>query len=536
MEGQIFPISFKSGIKRDLPVMQNSYCTDGDWVRFFYGFPQSMGGITYFRPNNENNFNINDNSCKIVNFEKNLLLLYKSVPLDANNSFLKIADVNNNNVVFKNNVAELNFQNLIITSIFPIKPNLCGVVAIQNNTNTVIRVVNTKNPLNNIIPGSEYTLNNNIITNVCVSQNTMLFSIQNNIYWIFLEELNNSIKLDANKGMQRVFNNNGTYREDSGQKSIAFTNNIVKMTEIRGGSLKPTLVIWTTGSLERITNIQDGTIDDGKIDIIFKYETVSNDISVIGDNQKAIIEHEGLFYWIGEQKFFWLNGVVLTLENNVSKQYFFDNLNYQRLDLIYSFKNLKFNEICWAYPSKDSNICDRVITYNIVDDTWYDTSFDSISGQNLYFIAKRKSKYNDAGDDVFKLCKLLNTEGGQLDLSEAANNQYRKIKSFIRTPIYSFRLSNGLDKLLSINRIEPNIYWNNVVGANEQDSSMYMTINKHVVIFQEQESTPQLNISFDNKLIDYFTQARYISFTFVNEGKGFKMGQSLFTATYGDSN
>ena len=89
--------------------------------------------------------------------------MYKSLPADANNSYLKIADINNDNVVFKNNVAELNFQNLIISYIFPIKPNLCGVIAIENNTNTIVRIVNTKNPLNNIVQGSEYKLNNNLI-------------------------------------------------------------------------------------------------------------------------------------------------------------------------------------------------------------------------------------------------------------------------------------------------------------------------------------------------------------------------------------
>ena len=42
---QIFPITYKPGILRDGSPFQGSYSTGGQWVRFFRGQPQNIGGM-----------------------------------------------------------------------------------------------------------------------------------------------------------------------------------------------------------------------------------------------------------------------------------------------------------------------------------------------------------------------------------------------------------------------------------------------------------------------------------------------------------
>ena len=42
---QMFPITYKPGILRDGSPFQGSYCSRGQWVRFFRGQPQNIGGM-----------------------------------------------------------------------------------------------------------------------------------------------------------------------------------------------------------------------------------------------------------------------------------------------------------------------------------------------------------------------------------------------------------------------------------------------------------------------------------------------------------
>ena len=42
---QMFPITYKPGILRDGSPFQGSYSTSGQWVRFFRGQPQNIGGM-----------------------------------------------------------------------------------------------------------------------------------------------------------------------------------------------------------------------------------------------------------------------------------------------------------------------------------------------------------------------------------------------------------------------------------------------------------------------------------------------------------
>jgi hypothetical protein len=85
-----------------------------------------------------------------------------------------------------------------------------------------------------------------------------------------------------------------------------------------------------------------------------------------------VIEYDGIYYWIGVDRFLLYNGTVKEIENNMNQNYFFDNLNYDAREKVWVTKVPRYGEIWWYYPRGDSTECNDAIVYNIRENTWYD--------------------------------------------------------------------------------------------------------------------------------------------------------------------
>ncbi len=557
MPDQIFPITFKPGIRKDLPVSQNVYCTNAKWTRFYQGMPQSMGGLYYYDINNilPNFLNNDYTHYRVTNIEKNIVILWSEnatgkntnnppfLPANSQINFLKIGNDQDINAItrYQPNLQN-NFPNLnnaaIIKGFAMVRPNCYLMWYIQGvNSHMAIYILDGNNStlveVNGDIPNKK-------ITAVCISSNVIFFSEGVTLWWFNLA----GDVFNADFGLVSVLAN----QANSDQKNTT-DYEILKILEVRGGNISPTLLVWTTNSLVRFSNSGERIDQDNTFSYRFRKETITNDSSILGNNPNVIVEYEGIFYWIGENKFYFYNGVVLTLENTISKQYFFDNLDRSQVNKIYCFKNEKYNEICWVYPTINKaglpetdrgrgtplEMCNRILIYNVSDDCWYDTDFCSYSGSNEYFVA---GLYNQDARPTFnnaRLGKFTNLNDGQTDLNEAnIPDQVNMITSFFTTPLYSFRLNNGLDKLIKIKRIEPNFYITERANSvTTVEIKAYRTLNTTSL---NRDTSNALTINADNDIIDYFIEGRYITYTFKHTGFGYKMGQSLFTCTYGDSN
>lgn len=150
---------------------------------------------------------------------------------------------------------------------------------------------------------------------------------------------------------------------DAGEARVSGLK-IIKGLPLRGNGVGPAGLFWSLNSLIRATYNGGSTI--------FAFDTISSDISVI--SASSIMEHDGIYYWPGLDRFQMFNGVVREIPNNMSINYFFENLNRSAAAKTYAHKVPRFGEIWWCFPSGDSDECNHALILNVREGgIWYDT-------------------------------------------------------------------------------------------------------------------------------------------------------------------
>jgi hypothetical protein len=140
---------------------------------------------------------------------------------------------------------------------------------------------------------------------------------------------------------------------------------VVKGMPLRGGpGNSPSGLFWSADSLIRGTYV-GGTP-------VFQFDTISAQSSIL--SAASVIEYDGIFYWIGTDRFLTFNGVVREVENNLNINFFFDNLNYAQRQKVFAYKVPRFGEIWWCFPFGDSIEPNHAVIYNVRENTWYDTA------------------------------------------------------------------------------------------------------------------------------------------------------------------
>lgn len=138
---------------------------------------------------------------------------------------------------------------------------------------------------------------------------------------------------------------------------------LVRAMPLRGGpGNAPSGLFWSADALVRASYVGG--------DAIFQFDTISTQTSILGSN--TVIEYDGIFYWIGTDRFLMFNGVVREMENNMNINYFFDNLNLQYRQKVFAVKVPRYGEIWWCYPRGEATEPSHAIIYNVRENTWYD--------------------------------------------------------------------------------------------------------------------------------------------------------------------
>jgi hypothetical protein len=153
---------------------------------------------------------------------------------------------------------------------------------------------------------------------------------------------------------------------DANEVNVA-TGKIVKGLPVRGGSNSPSGLFWSLDSLVRMSYI--GGV--GTPAQYWRYDIISSQTSML--SSQCVIEYDGIYYWIGVDRFLLYNGVVKEIPNNMNQNYFFDNLNYFQSQKVWVTKVPRFGEVWWYFPSGDSEECNDAIIYNTRENTWYDS-------------------------------------------------------------------------------------------------------------------------------------------------------------------
>lgn len=158
--------------------------------------------------------------------------------------------------------------------------------------------------------------------------------------------------------------NNFTATAGSGDARIDSTK-VVFGAPVRGGGQSPAGLFWTLKKLVRATFV-------GTSAGTFRFDDISAQTSIL--SSRCCIEYDGVWYWIGLDRFLIYNGVVQELPNNQNFDWFFDNLNRNQRQKVWATKVESRSEVWWYFPfGNDATECNAAIIYNIQEKTWYDT-------------------------------------------------------------------------------------------------------------------------------------------------------------------
>jgi len=194
---------------------------------------------------------------------------------------------------------------------------------------------------------------------------------------------------------------------DANETNVASTK-IVKGLPVRGGSNSPSGLFWALDSLIRVSYAPTTLTISGTAQTFFwRYDIISSQTSIL--SSQCVIEYDGIFYWVGVDRFLLYNGTVKEIANVYNQNYFFDNLNYAQRQKVWATKVPRYGEIWWFYPSGDSEECNNCIIYNVRENCWYDAGMgDGATRTAGYFSQVFRFPIN-AGSELSEAQNIFST-------------------------------------------------------------------------------------------------------------------------------
>jgi hypothetical protein len=418
MTQKVFALDTKPGIQRDGTVFDKEFYNDGRWVRFQRGRPRKIAGYReivndmagpsrgiYIMP--ENNFN------NIYNGYSDGLQL---IPINNVGIGSGVTDMTLSNFTPNaNNLWQFDSlfdsggsgnellvahpgQNLTLIDSTVDTPVLAGptsgtslsaigvfTIAATLNSTTTVTVANTA------LIGAGQTVTGTGIpasTTVVSVTNTTTFEISNaaSITGASTLTIDNNVDVSGGAVVLHpyvfVYGNNGLIRNcaagnpndwvsaDANETNVASTK-VVKGLPVRGGSNAPSGLFWSLDSLIRVSyNPTTITVGGTPQTFYWRYDLISSQSSIL--SSQSVIEYDGIYYWVGVDRFLLYNGVVKEIPNTYNQNYFFDNLNYAQRQKVFATKVPRFGEIWWFYPRGNSTECNDCVIYNVRENCWYD--------------------------------------------------------------------------------------------------------------------------------------------------------------------
>jgi hypothetical protein len=120
------------------------------------------------------------------------------------------------------------------------------------------------------------------------------------------------------------------------------------------------ILVWTDAALYSLQYLGPPEVWGAQL--------MGDNISIAGQN--AVAFSNGVAYWMGIDKFYKYDGRTQTLRCDL-RQYIFGDINLLQLTQVCAGTNEGFNEIWWFYCSANSNVVDRYVVYNYLEDIWY---------------------------------------------------------------------------------------------------------------------------------------------------------------------
>jgi hypothetical protein len=219
---------------------------------------------------------------------------------------------------------------------------------------------------------------------------------------------------------------------DSNRNNVSSTK-VVKGLPIRGGTTSPAGLFWTLDSVVRVTYAPTTV---GNQTLFWRYDLITQQSSIM--SSQCVIEYDGIFYWVGSDRFLMYNGVVQEVENKQNFNYFFDNLNYVQRQKVWVSKVPRWGEIWWFFPSGDNTECNDAVIYNVRDKVWYDAgqAIGARRSAGVFTEVFRRPIWAGNDQNTANKYTLWQHETGT---NEVYTNQVNAIESFFETNIIGTR-------------------------------------------------------------------------------------------------
>lgn len=414
MTKKVFALDTKPGVQRDGTVFDKEFYNDGRWVRFQRGRPRKVGGYRQITPslpgpsrgiyvNPQQGFNnifsgyadgLNvvpiDNegigsgisTFTLSDFTadaKNLWQFDAFTDVSGSGDNLLLAHPGQNLELIDNNTnTPVLGGNITGTTMSAIGVFTDSVTTVNTSTTVTLAAANPYIGAGQSISGTGIPTGATVVsvsgTSVVISaaataSATVTATFDNNISvsggvvtlhpYIFVYGNNGLIKNCA------AGDSNDWVSADANEVNVA-TGKIVQGLPVRGGSNAPSGLFWSLDSLIRVSYV--GGV--GTPPQYWRYDLISSQSSIL--SAQCAIEYDGIYYWVGVDRFLLYNGVVKEIPNNMNQNYFFDNLNYEQRQKVWVSKVPRFGEIWWFYPRGTATECTDAIIYNVRENTWYD--------------------------------------------------------------------------------------------------------------------------------------------------------------------
>lgn len=501
----IFKIASKPGIKRDGTRLEGENYIDGRWCRFNRGFPRKMWGYKELRKDftgpARGAYAFSSGGYTDVHCMTASGIEMISVDQNGGSSGIQTRTpagfTTQSDYIWQSDTMYDAAGSSAVCIMHPGR----NLNAIDNDVQTPVYYGDVRSSTALVSTGQS-------VSGGCVVLHPFLFLYDNDGYILWSQE---------NQPTQFAGGSSGNAR-------VAGTK-IVKGLVARGGTgYSPSGIFWALDSVIRASYVGGSAI--------FRFDTVSDQSSILSSSSP--IEYDGVFFWIGVDRFYVYNGVVRELPNSMNLDWFFSGLNWQYRQKVWAMKVPRWGEIWWFYPRGSNTECSDAIIYNVREDTWYDAgsaagarrSFGISPGlfpQPLCFAADAYStgKYSlhqhefgvDYVDDVGTVA----------------------IQSYFETNAVAFPTQGpngmqwmGVEGTTRVMRFEPDFVMSGEMNMTVRGGAF---ANSTDIV-----SDPPYSFTQSTEKVDLKEQRRLMRFRFESNvaGGDYLMGEPLLTLEYGD--
>lgn len=312
-----------------------------------------------------------------------------------------------------------------------------------------------------------------------------------------------------------VANNPNDWTNTGSGDAYITSQKIVAALPLRAGpGNAPAGLFWSLDSLIRCTFVGG--------DAVFQFDTLTSQSSIL--SSQSPIEYDGIFYWVGVDRFLMFNGVVREIPNQLNQNFFFDNLNYAQRQKVYAYKVPRFGEIWWCYPRGDATECTHAVIYNVRENTWYDTELPNSGRSAAKFVTVYQYPITAGIDETSGFYKLWQMEYG---LDEIDGTQVSSIESYFQTADISLVADpNGpKNRSLRCAMVEPDFLQNGdmTCAITGRANARSPEVTSEVKVFPDQATTPEQQVIF------FKETRREMRFIFGSNvvGGNYQMGQCI---------